>query len=557
MDHNGQPVQNGLRRIVILGGGFGGVYTAQHLGRLLRGRADVEVCIVNGENYFVFQPMLAEVVSGNIGILDTVSPISRIAPHAKLYVRNIEHIDLEGQKVVLSPALSKNPTVLKYDHLVVALGNVTDFRKSPGLHAHALPFKNLADALRLRDRAIRVLGDAAIEPNQERRRQMLTFVIGGGGFSGVEVAAELNDFIRRTAQKYFHLDPSEPRVVLVHSHDRILDREMPESLALYAQKVMQKRGVEFIFNRHVVSATPEFTLLDDGTRLVSRTLVSTVPSSPNPLVTALDLKTDHGRLVTDGRLLVAGTTNVWSLGDCAAVPKADGGGTCPPTAQFAVRQGKTLAENIVASLDGGQQKTFKFAELGKLAALGRRRAVGQLFGKINIHGFSAWLFWRAVYWAKLPGLDRKIRVAGSWLLEFFLPPDIVQTGVDRRRGVTEEFHEPGGYVFRQGEYGNRCYIIASGRAEIVHRDPDGHEHVIAELGPSDCFGASEVLQDITYPASVRCVEQTKLLVVSKEDFVKFADALPGLADRFSAINQKMEAVARENVGAEQASSSTA
>ena len=544
MNSGSIPTTDRLRRIVILGGGFGGVYTAQQLGRLLRGRTDVEICIVNDENYFVFQPMLAEVVSGNIGILDTVTPIGRIAPQAKVYVRNIEHIDLASQTVVLSPGLAKNATTLKYDHLVVAMGNVTDFHQSPGLHAHALPFKNLADALRLRDRAIRVLGDAAIEPDRERRRQMLTFVIGGGGFSGVEVAAELNDFVRRTAKKYFHLDPTDARVILVHSHNRILDREMPESLALYAQKVMERQGVEFIFNRHVVSATPGFTLLDDGTRLVSRTLVSTVPSSPNPLVTGLGLKCDHGRLVTDGRLQVVDSNNVWSLGDCAAVPKAKGG-TCPPTAQFAVRQATTLAHNIVAALDGGKQRQFKFAELGKLAALGRRRAVGQLFNKINIHGFTAWLFWRAVYWAKLPGLDRKLRVAGSWMLEFMLPPDLVQTGVDRRRGLTEEFHEAGGHVFRQGEYGNRCYIIATGKAEIVHHDADGTEHIIAQLGPIDCFGASEVLQYKAYPASVRCVEATRLLVVPKDDFLKFADAVPGIADRFNAINQKMEAAAAE------------
>ena len=545
MPMDSESKSNPVKRIVILGGGFGGVYTAQHLCKLLRGRGDVEICIVNSENYFVFQPMLAEVVSGNIGILDTVTPIGRIAPQAKVYVRTIEHIDLAEQTVILSPGLAKQATKLQYDHLVVALGNVTDFHKSPGLHAHALPFKNLADALRLRDRAIRVLGDASIERDPQRRRELLTFVIGGGGFSGVEVAAELNDFIRRTAHKYFQIDPAEPRIILVHSHGRILDREMPESLALYAQKVMQKRGVEFMFNRRVASATPGSTLLDDGMRIASRTLVSTVPSSPNPLVTGLGLKSDHGRLVTDGRLLVEGSTNVWSLGDCAAVPKAGGGGVCPPTAQFAVRQAKTLARNIVATLDGGKQHTFKFAELGKLAALGRRRAVGQLFDKVNIHGFTAWLFWRAVYWAKLPGLDRKIRVAGSWFLEFILPPDLVQTGVDRRRGVTEEFHESGGFVFKQGDYGTHCYIIASGKAEIVHRDADGEERVVAQLGPTDCFGASEVLQDTAYPASVRCVEATKLLVVPKEDFVKFAAALPKLADRFNAINEKMGIVAAE------------
>ena len=141
MEVDSETHPNALRRVVILGGGFGGVYAAQHLGRLLRGRSDVEICIVNSENYFVFQPMLAEVVSGNIGILDTVTPISRIAPRAKVYVRDIEHIDLAEQVVILSPGLAKSITKLRYDHLIGALGNVTDFRKLPGLHADALPFK--------------------------------------------------------------------------------------------------------------------------------------------------------------------------------------------------------------------------------------------------------------------------------------------------------------------------------------------------------------------------------------------------------------------------------
>ena len=241
-------------RVIILGGGFAGVYTAMHLERQLRGRQDVEIVIVSKENYLVFQPMLPEVISGNIGILDTVTPIQRLAPRSRLFIRNIETLDLEQKTVTLSPAFDNVPTVLSYDHLVVALGNVTDFRKMPGLHDHAFPFKNLSDALRLRDHLIHVLGEAAVTPDGPLRKQLLTFLVAGAGFSGVEVCAELNDFVRRTAKKYFHLDPTQIRVILVHSQDRILDREMPESLGLYAASAGQARcGVHFrssIANRY-------------------------------------------------------------------------------------------------------------------------------------------------------------------------------------------------------------------------------------------------------------------------------------------------------------------
>ncbi|MCE9544264.1 MAG: FAD-dependent oxidoreductase [Planctomycetia bacterium] len=541
---NDTPLSPGKRRIVILGGGFGGVYTAKYLGHLLKHRTDIEVCLVNRDNYLVFQPMLAEVVSGNIGILDTVSPISRIAPRTRLYVRTVERVDLQAKQVVLAPGIGSCPTILKYDQLVIAWGNVTDFRDSPGLHAHALPFKNLTDALRLKDRVIRVLGEAALEPDADVRRSLLTFVVGGGGFSGVEVCAEMNEFIRETAKKNFGLDPAEIRVVLVHSHDRILNREMPESLALYAQNLMRKRGVEFLLNERIVSATPEFAELGDGTRLRTKTLISSVPASPHPLVATLNLPCEHGRITTDATMRVPGHDNVWSLGDCAAVPMAKGGGSCPPTAQFAVRQAKTCAENVVAAMGGRPLKNFVFTELGKLAALGGRRAVAQLFGKINLHGFLAYVFWRAVYWAKLPGLDRKIRVAGSWLLEMLLPPDVVQTGVDRPSGLLEQYYEPGEFVFRQGEFGDRCYVIASGKAEVLFHEPGTADLSVAMLGEGDCFGATELMQATAYPASVRCAEAMRLLVVQKKEFLPLCEAMPGLQERFSAVNAKLASVGK-------------
>src|SRR5206468_6305138 len=232
---------------------------------------------------------------------------------------------------------------IAYDHLVIALGNVTDFRGLRGLPEHAMPFKNLADALHLRSRVIRALEEAAIEDDDPMlRRQLLTFVVAGGGFSGVEVAAELNDFVRGVAKSYRGLDPKEIRVVLVHSQDRILP-EVTEKLGRFAQKILAKRGVEIRLNTRLEAATGEEAVLAGGERIPTRTLVSTVPSSPHPLIETLALpKTKNGRLVADQFLRVEGRADVWALGDCAQVPALEGGFS-PPTAQHAVRQARTAA----------------------------------------------------------------------------------------------------------------------------------------------------------------------------------------------------------------------
>ena len=504
------------KRILILGGGFAGIYTALHLERLIRRREDVEAVLVSRENYMVFQPMLAEVLSGNIGILDTVTPIRKLVPHTRLFVRDVQAVDLEGRSVALSPGFAPQPTILTYDHLVVALGNVTDFRRMPGLHDHALPFKNLGDALRLRDHLIHVLGEAANEQDPALRRQLLTFVVAGGGFSGVEVCAELNDFVRRTARKVFRLDPGEIKVLLVHSHRRVLDREMPEQLGLYAQRVMGRRGVEFLFERRLETATAEFAVLDDGRRIPTRTLVSTVPSSPNPLVAAMELPKERGRLRADAKTQAEGTTNVWALGDCATIPNPSGEGVCPPTAQFAIRQAKTCAHNIVATIDGGRQQDFAFHELGKMAALGHRRAIARLFNRINLHGFSAWVFWRMIYWAKLPGLDRKIKVGASWMLDLVCGPELVQTKLDVPRGALEQHFEPDERIISQGDPAEHLYVVTSGKAE-ARADGGLEAATTRELGPGDCFGATSLSDDDVYRESVRCVEPVTVVAYDRTE----------------------------------------
>jgi NADH:quinone reductase (non-electrogenic) len=512
------------KRIVILGGGFGGVYTARYLEKALGRRDDFEIVLVNKENYFVFQPMLPEVISGSIGMLDTVSPIRRILPRTNLHVRDVESVDLANRTVTTSPGFRPHAHVITYDHLVLALGNVTDFRGLRGLPEHAMPFKNLADAVHLRNHLIRALEEAAIEDDDPKlRRQLLTFVVAGGGFSGVEVAAELNDFVRGVARNYRGIDPRELRVVLVHSQGRILP-ELSEKLALFAQKILTKRGVEIRLNTRLDAATGEEAILANGEMIPTRTLVSTVPSSPHPIIEGLDLpKGKNGRLIANSFLEVQGAQNIWALGDCAQVPTKDGG-VAPPTAQHALRQARTAADNIVAAIRGGSRSEFAFGGLGQMGALGHHSAVAQIMG-VNISGFLAWWMWRTIYLMKLPGWGRRLKVASSWTLDLLLPAELVELKLAGSMGITQEHFEPGEEVFHQGDLGDRIYIIVSGQAEVVREDCAG-EVLLAGLGAGEYFGEMALLRQSTRAATVRCTAPMNTLSLPKREFSMLAAYLP-------------------------------
>jgi NADH:ubiquinone reductase (H+-translocating) len=526
------------KRIVILGGGFAGVYTAKYLEKALGRRDDFEITLVNKENYFVFQPMLPEVISGSIGLLDTVSPIRRLLPRTSLHVRDVEAIDLQNKSVTTSPGFRPHPHVIEYDYLVFALGNVTDFRGMAGLPEHALPFKNLADALYLRNHVIRALEEAAIEDHDTQlRQQLLTFVVAGGGFSGVEVAAELNDFLRGVAKNYRSLDPREIRVVLVHSQERILP-ELPEDLARFAQKILQERGVELLLNVRLAAASGEEAILKDGRRIPTRTLVSTVPSSPHPIIDGLDLpKGKNGRLICNGQLEVESAPGLFAVGDCGQIPTPDGVAS-PPTAQYATRQAKVAAANIVADIRGGAKKTFAFNELGKMGALGHRSAVAQILG-FKLSGFVAWWIWRTIYLMKLPGWGRRLKVASSWTLDLLLPAELVELKLNTSMGITQEHFEPGEEVFHQGDLGDRIYMIVSGQAEVV-REENGAETVLARLGAGEYFGEIALLKQTSRGATVRCAAPMNTICLPKREFGLLAACLPQVRETLEHVMEKRQ-----------------
>src|SRR3989441_10701563 len=412
------------KRILVLGGGFGGISTVRALHKALHGRTDIEIALVNQENYVVFQPMLAEVISGNISLLNMVTPIRDLCPGTTLYVRTVERIDLDHKVVITSHGFRPAPSVLPYDSLVLALGTLDNFGVVRGLQEHGLHFTNLGDALVVRNRLIHLLEEADSEPDAALRRRMLTFVMAGGGFSGVEAIAEVNDFVRDVARRYPHVDPAGLRVILVHAGPRILP-ELPASLSRYAQTMLTRRKVEIRLHTRLAAVTADEAHLSDGSVLPTKTVIATIGATPNPVLLALPCQKERGRLVAHAALEVPEYPGVWALGDCAHMLDPTTGQPCPPTAQYAVREGTRVARNIMAAIEGTVQRPFAFADWGMMGGLGHRAAVGQVLG-IRVSGWPAWVLWRAPGWWKSARGARKGRIALDWLSRGVLRRDYAQ-----------------------------------------------------------------------------------------------------------------------------------
>jgi NADH:quinone reductase (non-electrogenic) len=427
-------------RIVVLGGGFAGVTTAQELakqlrkaGRLARGPRDdgVSVTLINRENYFVFQPLLADIISGAIETTHVVVPLRRMLRRdVEVEVGYVEDIDTDRRRVTVRRRQSGQTFEVEYDALVIALGSVTDFRAVPGMAEFALGVRTLGDAFYLRNRALATLEEAANEPDPDRRAALLTFVVVGGGSTGVEVAAELEDLVS-TAQKTFATLPP-PKVVLVHSRDYVL-QEFGERLGRYATRKLAKAGVRLLLGHRLTRVEADRVELDDGTIIPTATVVSTVGNAPNPVLARLPRGLDaRGWLAPDATFAVSGLDRVWALGDSASIVDPHNGRPFPATAQHAIREGPRAAGNILAVLDGRPVTPFDYSQQGMLVSLGRFNGVGEVRG-IKVSGFIAWFLWRSYYLLRLPSLERRIRVALDWALELFIAHDVVEINMRRTR----------------------------------------------------------------------------------------------------------------------------
>ncbi len=412
------------KKIVILGGGFGGLYTALELEKNLARDPDVEIKLVNHDNFFLFTPMLHEIAASDLDITHIVNPIRKLLRRVQFFNGDVASIDLIGRRVEVFHGDEHHHHVLEYDHLALALGSITNFFNLPGLEQHALTMKTLGDALYLRNRMIANLEEADFECSPDAREPLLTFVVAGGGFSGVETIAGMNDFLREALKFYPNLREEMLRIVLVHPGDVILP-ELGPNLGAYTQQKLAERKVEIRTNTKVTAASHREIELSDGEKIVTGTLIWTAGTSPNPFLASLPCDKERGRIIVNEFLEVRGWPGVWALGDCAVVPDPKTGKPYPPTAQHALRQGKVLALNITAAEHGGRKKPFIFSTLGQLAAIGRRTGVASIFG-FNFSGFIAWCLWRTIYLSKLPRAEKKLRVALDWTLDLFFSKDLVQ-----------------------------------------------------------------------------------------------------------------------------------
>ena len=435
---SGDPV-----RIVVIGGGFAGVSAAQELaGRLHRERrlggergsrpgATVEVVLVSRENYFVFQPLLADVISGTIETTHVVVPLRRMLPRVKVEVALVETIDSRVRTVRIRRRLGGEPATIPYDALIVALGSVTDFRSVPGMAENAIGIRTLGDAFYLRNRALDMLEEARLETEPQRRGRLLTFVVVGGGPTGVEVAAELHDLLTLAARSFRDV-ALKPRVVLVHGREQVV-QDLGARLSRYATARLRGSGIELRLGRRLTAVRPDGVDLDDGSSVSAATVVSTVGNAPHPVLHDLPTARDErGWIIPGPTFALPGLPDVWAVGDCASIVDPASGRPWPSTAQHALREGPHVARNVLAALAGRPQVPFGYEQVGMLVSVGRFKAVGDIFG-LKVSGLLAWFLWRSYYLLRLPSLDRRVRVAIDWTLDLLLAHDIVEISVRRTR----------------------------------------------------------------------------------------------------------------------------
>jgi NADH dehydrogenase len=420
----GTSRKTGKTRIVILGGGFAGVAAAQYLDRTAAKGTDVEVTLVSRENFTLFTPMLHEVAAGDLEPVHISNPLRKLLRRVNILIGDIKTIDLAARRVTISYGVRRLSVELPFDYLLLALGSETSYFGIPGVAEHAHGIKSLGDAVMLRAEVIAMLELASVEPDPDRRKRMLTFVVAGGGFAGVETVGAINDLARESLAHYGRIDPREVRVVMIHGGPVILP-ELGEALGLYAQEKLRERQVEIKLRTKVIAYKDGAVQCDDGEKVATETLVWAAGVTPSPILKEIPWELQKGRVVVDPTLEVPRFANVWAVGDCAAIIDPISKTPYPPTAQHALREGRRVGKNIYARLRGKKTTPFVYKAPGQLASIGRRTGVARIFG-LKFSGVVGWALWRSIYVMKLPRLEKKLRVMLQWALDVVFERDLGQ-----------------------------------------------------------------------------------------------------------------------------------
>ncbi len=526
------------KKVLVIGGGFGGVFAAKALEKQGRGKLDVE--LVNANNYFVFQPLLPEVAASTIHSADAVVPLRQLLRRVQMRQAEVMGIDFAAKKVIVVQGTRRIPIDLYYDELVIALGTGVDLKRFPGLPEHALTMKDLADAHRLRTHVIGCLETADVTDDPEIKRQLLTFITVGAGFSGVETIAEVRELVRRALKYYPNIKEEEIRFYLIEYAPRILPT-FPADLAAYATRRLEMHGIQVLTGVGTKSATGSAVELTDGRIIPTSTIVATIGNGPHPLVASLGLDMKWARIKTDRFMRVPGQDGVWALGDAALIPLVEDPDDDPllyatQTAQFAVREGRQLAANIIAKLDGKELKPFAYTSKGSLASLGMSKAVADVYG-VKLSGTLAWLLWRGFYLSFLPGFTAKLRVGLNWLVNSVMPPNIVQ--IQSTPPATRYIHyRKGDRVFEPGMLIDGFYTVVRGSFQLTIDNPETGEHFAKLFRQGDHFGERVLLKSALRTGLVVALEDSVVLFIAQKDFTRFARAFPILDTYFKDYIEK-------------------
>jgi NADH:quinone reductase (non-electrogenic) len=506
-------------RVVIVGGGFGAVQFAKTLRKKLRA-SDCEIVLFSRENHMVFHPLLADVAGASINADAAATPLRQLLPGVACRTERVHRINLASSEIEFEDG-SGTMGRLPYDHIVIACGAESSLGIIPGMSEHAFGFKVMRDAIDLRQHIVRQMEQAEVTNDSERRRRHLSFIVVGAGFSGVEVAGEINELVRSSTRFYRNFKKDEVTVSLVHTRDVILP-EVARTLGEFARKRMEKAGVTVLLNARAVAATHEGVQLNDGRMLEGGTIVCTIGTTPSPLVQTLDVPKDHGRIRTSADMRIEGQANAWAVGDCALIVNAFDGKPSPTTGQFAERQGRQAALNLVRVLRNEATQPFRFKALGQLCSIGGYEAVAEMFG-MRISGFLAWFLWRGVYLFKLPTWSRRIKVGLDWGWDVLFPRDLSFLNTDSAQQVTHAYYRPGDFIYHQGEAAHVFNVIEEGEVEVLRSTgQNGPAELLAVLGKGDFFGEAALLGNRPHETSIRARTPVRLRQLGSELFSNIA-----------------------------------
>lgn len=430
------------KRILVLGGGFAGVECTRILESYFKRDPEVELVLVSEDNFLLFTPMLPQVASGMIETRHIIIPIRTICKKAGFYEGRVKNIDPYGKRITLYGTSEKRGTSLNYDYLVVALGSQTNFFGNQSVENHAYTMKSLNDAVVLRNRIIDMLEQAENEKDPILKEALLTFVVVGAGFAGIETAGEIHDFMLDAKKHYPHIEEKDIKVIVLEAMSAVLPG-FSEKLAKFTRNKLIQRGIEIMLHTMVVSFDGTEVIIknidsgknpvkEDGLDAIqTRTLIWTAGVTPVDTIKNSLFKTDRGKIIVNDYLEVPEFPGVFGIGDCSLTIDPASGKPYPPTAQNAEAEANIAAHNLRAIITGRDKRKIDYVSKGQMAIIGKRTAIAQIYG-MNIYGLYAWFLWRTVYLRKVPKFNKRLRILLDWTADLFFDRDISRLKILRK-----------------------------------------------------------------------------------------------------------------------------